>query len=376
MNRNQVKDYRVTKKNDLIEASYSLSLNEQKLVLILASLISPSDREFNEVTFKTLELANILNVVPEALYRDLPFITENLLHRVVTIRKKDVLVQTAFLSSAVYNSKEGTVKLAFSEEFKPYLLQVKESFTTYRLANTLDMNSRYSIRLYEILKSRAYKKQLVEFSLDELKTMLGLNKKKAYEQYNNFKNRILEQSMKEINEKTDIEISYKPKKDGRKVCGVMFSIKDKEQVEIFESSGTIPLKKVATKPQKKKQRLIDKSDVFSYVKTTYGYKTKLEVSDEEIEQICKLFNYDLKDFSAYAQRIPRLMKDPVTHAINFLDRQNKSKAKKTIKKETPKVEEQKTKELSEEEKEKTIARMRQLQKEMDEFLNSLPKRFP
>lgn len=375
MNRNQIQGYWVTKKNDLIEASYSLSLNEQKLVLILASLISPSDKEFNKVTLKTLELSNILNIVPEALYRDLPFITENLLHRVVTIREKDELIQTAFLSSAVYNSKEGTVKLAFSKEFKPYLLQVKESFTTYRLVNTLNMNSRYSIRLYEILKSKAYKKQPVEFSLDELKTMFGLSKKKAYEQYTNFKSRVLEKSVSEINEKTDIEVSYQPKKNGRKVCGVVFSIKNKEQTEVFEMCGAIPVKKGTAKSQKPKQTLIDKSDVFSYVKTTYCYKTKLEVSSEEIEQICKLFNYDLNEFSSYAQQIPRSLKDPIKHAINYLDRYGKTKARANVKKEIINTKENDSKELSDEDKERKIARMKQLKDEMDDFLNSLPK-FP
>ena len=369
-----VREYMVTKKNSLIHANYSLSLNEQKIVLILASLIKPSDTDFNEVIFKATELAEILNVVPEVLYRDMPYITENLLHKVVSFKDGDNLIQTAFISSAVYMKGQGEVKLAFSEEFKPYLLQVKESFTTYKLANALELDSKHSIRLYEILKSHAFKNGVVEISLVDLKTMLDVLEMSAYSRYADFKRKILDKSLKEVCEKTDVEATYEVGKTGRKVNRIIFTVKNKEnsKAEVFKKGTSTPLKKTR-QTKKKKESLQDETDVFSFIKTTYGYMTNLEVSDDDILTICELFNYNLTEFVKYRRFINRRIKNAIAHATDYVKRQNKYNQPKPVIRREPSLKEIEipTEELTKEEEDRRVARMKELKAQMNNFLNAI-----
>ncbi|MCB2362164.1 replication initiation protein [Clostridium estertheticum] len=49
------KNYIVTKSNSLINCNYDLSVQEQKIILTLASMVQPQDTEFKEYDFEELE---------------------------------------------------------------------------------------------------------------------------------------------------------------------------------------------------------------------------------------------------------------------------------------------------------------------------------
>lgn len=81
------------------------------------------------------------------------------------------------------------------------------------------MNSPYAIKLYKLLYQ--YKKISKRvFSVEELKTQFGIKDK--YPNYKNFKQRVLEPSIMQINEKTDLYVNYEEKKFGRKVDKIIF----------------------------------------------------------------------------------------------------------------------------------------------------------
>lgn len=201
------KNYLVTKANTLITASYNLSLQEQKLILTLASMVQPNDEEFKEYEFKIKDFMELLGVESQTKYTEVPRITKDLMKKVFEIKEGKDIVQLSWLSSARYKVGEGLVILKFDSSLKPYLLQLKKLYTSYKLENILSLKSKYSLRLYEILKSYQFKKHW-ETNLEELKKIIGAVEK-SYSVYQNVKNRIIIPAQKELKEKTDISFVLK-----------------------------------------------------------------------------------------------------------------------------------------------------------------------
>jgi plasmid replication initiation protein len=163
------------------------------------------------------------------------------------------------INYARYNKRQGSVTLEINKRAEPYLLKLQELFTSYELINILDLESKYSIRLYQIMKGSLYKKELI-YLLQDFKDTLKINKK-TYEAYNNINRFIITPCLKEINSKTDINVSFIAIKEGRKVVGLKFSISSK---------------KVLDKKINKKEKIIKSSNNFNnFEAREYDYN-KLE----------------------------------------------------------------------------------------------------
>ncbi|HEY5535229.1 MAG TPA: replication initiation protein [Ignavibacteria bacterium] len=249
------KNYIVTKSNYFImNSSYDLNLEEQKLILTLASMVQPEDKEFKPYIFKISEFMKLLGVSNQCKYTETPKITKELMKKVFEIEENDTLIQTAWLSSATYKKGTGMVELEFSPRLKPYMLQLKEKFTQYKLGNILAMKSKYSPRIYEILKCNEFKKQgYIEIEINELKKIL--NSDNVYPRYYDFKRRVIEQSQKELKKMSDISFDFEEIKTGRTVTSLKFYIKVNEitmlKTAAAENSATLmqmeeenPIKKI------------------------------------------------------------------------------------------------------------------------------------
>lgn len=212
----------VTKANQLITSHYSLSESELKIVLTLISLVQPTDQDFEPYEFKIGEFIKLLGINTKTKYSEIPKITEDLMRKIIKIKQEKTLLQVAWISSALYDKGSGTVTLKISPDLKPYLLGLKELFTSYRLENILKLNSKYSIRIYEILKCNEYKKTVM-INLDEFMKIFMLTN--AYSDFYNIKKRIIEPSQKELAEKTDLTFDYKTITVRKKVTALKFTIK-------------------------------------------------------------------------------------------------------------------------------------------------------
>ena len=212
------KNYLVTKSNSLIHSRYELSLEEQRIILTLATMVQPDDEGFKTYTMSVSDFAKLTNVDPASKYTKLKGITKKLMQKVFEIDDEEQCLQLHWLSSCRYVKKQGMIELKISDELKPYMLQLKEKFTSYYLRNILSMKSKYSVRMYEILKSNQFKGSFI-IELDVLKRML---KCETYKQWTHIRTRIIEPSIKEINYYTDLFVDYKPIKSGRSINSIEF----------------------------------------------------------------------------------------------------------------------------------------------------------
>ena len=227
----------VVKSNQLIEARYRLTLQEQRLLAIMISDIKPEDKEFKKYRYKISDILEWLQIEDKGYYKKLRNITRKLLSRTVSIynTQENSLFQTHWLAGSKYYFKQGIIELSFHPDLKPYLLQLKRCFTKYALKNILELKSKYAFRLYELLK-QYQEVGTREFSIDELREKLGL-KEGELKQWIHFKTRVLEISKREINSKTDLKIDYKTKKVKRKIEYIIFSIKGIKKEKIDDNQN-------------------------------------------------------------------------------------------------------------------------------------------
>ena len=233
----------VTKHNGLVEAKYRLSLQEQRLIAFMCAEIKPEDEDFKPYRFRIKDFAELIGLEGQNYYSELKKITRHLISKVLTLKQGNKLIQVAWLSSAVYHEKEGWIDLKFAPELKPYLLKLKSYFTQYQLGEVLRLRSKYAFRLYELCK----KNELLgkyKYEIEELRELLGV-KKGELKQWVHFKQRCLEKAIKEINEKTDLHVSYKAEKLGRRFKWVILKIEKKEDKKSeYEIEDDTPIKEL------------------------------------------------------------------------------------------------------------------------------------
>ncbi|MGE6416012.1 RepB family plasmid replication initiator protein [Planococcus kocurii] len=228
MNENHV----VTQSNRLIEARHMkpLSAREQKIILTMVSMIQPSDIDFKEYSISIKEFSEMLGLKGHAKYEEIKEVALNLQAKTIFIPDEDGFITTNWVASQRYQEGEGIIKLSFSPYLKPYLLQLKTQFTSYKLSNILSLGSGYSIRLYELMKKWQHLGAW-EYPVDELKLKFGIEEG-VYSRYTHFKNRVLKKAIEEVNEKTDLHIKFTEIKKGRKVERIAFAIQHSVDKEI------------------------------------------------------------------------------------------------------------------------------------------------
>ncbi|MBD5589604.1 replication initiation protein [Clostridium botulinum] len=212
--------------NKLIEASYTLTVIEQKLIRLLASMIKKDDTDFKEYKFKTKDLIKILNTSDSRFYRDIDNITDLLMQRIIKI--KDIsngeFEKYHWVDVAKY--KKGVLILKINKDLKPFYLSL-DWYTKYQFKNIMQFKSTYSFRMYELLKQ--YEKIGYRIiTINEIRSMLDIKKNK-YPKYANLKQKVIKVSINEININTDLFIDYEEVKESRKITSIKFYIKSKVQ---------------------------------------------------------------------------------------------------------------------------------------------------
>ena len=237
-----LRDKTVVKANELIQKSrFNLSLQQQKIVLYLISQISPYDDDFKLYEFSIAEFCRVCGIdyTSGKNYTDLKQAIKEIADKSlwITIENEETLLR--WIEKPYLNRNSGTIKIRLDEDMKPFLLQLKQNFTQYELLWTLHFRSKYTIRLYELIKSIHFhelESYTREFGLDELRRMLGAEK---YTTYQTFKARVLIPAVDEINAYSDKNLDYEPIKSGKAVARIRFTISTKAALERLKLQSDI-----------------------------------------------------------------------------------------------------------------------------------------
>ena len=230
----------VVKDNALINASYSLSLVEQRLIL-LAIVITRRHHHNMEWDFllgKPIEISandyiETFSVSRQTAYEALQTAAKTLFNRQFSYQErgevKGIWYKTSrWVSDIAYMNETATVSFTFAPAVLPLITQLEKHLTSYELQQVASLNSSYSVRLYEVLIAWRTTGKTPQITVEDLRNRLGVVKGE-YERMSNFKSRVLDYSIEQINEHTDIKASYEQYKQGRKVIGFAFKFKVKEK---------------------------------------------------------------------------------------------------------------------------------------------------
>lgn len=202
----------VVKSNKLIEARYSLGLQEQRLMLLALSKLNSTEKLPKErIRMRVSEYAAVFGDHKD-LYADIKAAAKSLLRRIVTIEKDDggwKMFQVA--SYAELTTKTGIVELEFHEEMAPYISELKKCFTKIELPQLAGLTSTHALRIYEnMLKWKPG--TCLEISVEDLKKMLGLydekKKKFSYSTFKDFEKDVLKRAKEQINLHTPHFLEY------------------------------------------------------------------------------------------------------------------------------------------------------------------------
>ena len=212
----------VVKANKLIEASYYLTLNEQRLILLAITQIRRDTALYShdEFVISAEDWVSAFQVEPKNAYRDLQAISNQLFERYITIESaKGNPLKTRWISSIEYLSNEGKLVITFAQKILPFLSLLEKEFTKYRLVCVSKMTSIYAVRLYELLiQWNSTGKREVE--IEWLKKTFQITE--TYAEIRNLKARVLEPAITQINAHSDLQVSYTQRKTGRVVTHFTF----------------------------------------------------------------------------------------------------------------------------------------------------------
>lgn len=221
----------VIKANELIQKSrFDLSLQQQKIVLYLISKIEPGDKEFKFYEFSIADFCRVCGIDCRSgkNYHDLKAAIKEIADKSLWVNvgpETETLVR--WIEKPYIDKQSGLIRVKLDEDMKPFLLQLKQNFTQYELFWTMNFKSKYSIRLYELVKSLHYSglgTYTKEFELEELKQDLGAE---TYKTYQAFKSRALTPAIEEVNTYSDKTVDFYPLKHGRRVEKIRLTISTK-----------------------------------------------------------------------------------------------------------------------------------------------------
>lgn len=189
----------------IIEARTKMTALELKAFYQVATLIQMDDSNFKEYEIDVLKFAEALGL-PTTNRDFLKNICINLAKQVFyrDYDNKNFDVITIF-SSFKYRHKEQKIIIKFSEDIKPYLLNLTQYTKIQQVKYIKSFESKYSIRFYALLKDHRKMSQR-DFNIEALNKMLGLPKS-ITTSYTRFYDKVLKPAITEINAKSDLWVS-------------------------------------------------------------------------------------------------------------------------------------------------------------------------
>ena len=234
----------VVKTNQLNSALQNLSLPEIRIVQL--AIVDARETNTGLSTDKPLRIdalryAEMFETTRQNGYKRMKEAEETLFNRRFSyIDDEGKIIKSRWIQQVRYLDDEGAIELVFTLAVVHGISRIdgaEDFFTSYLLEQTSSMDSIYSVRLYELLVQWKAAKHTPMFELAKFRDQLGVEVGE-YKAMCDFKKRVLQVAIDEINEKSDIKISYEQVKKGRSIAGFKFKVlaKDKPKKAQLENS--------------------------------------------------------------------------------------------------------------------------------------------
>lgn len=295
----------------LVHTSYEVTAIQNRIFYYC--LLTAQKEKNGELTC-TVKLDDIKKLIPNKNQRTLANIKKTiqiLKQTSLEFEKKEngdtIECDYNLIAGSEYNVNKETFKIKLADRLYRHLID----YTVYAPLN-LDIltkfKSFYAQRLYELLRLWSRTDILItkSFKVEQLRFILGVENK--YPEYKNFKQRVLNQAVKEINQVGNMKVEIEEIKNGRKVDEIKFSIFDFEKKVYFKNN--IEVQEIDVKSIDKKEKVeIKKEEKIIIPKEN----TKFYVPNRKLftAKTLKNFKSDFANYDFKESTYKKLLQDAI-----------------------------------------------------------------
>ena len=237
----------VVKDNALINASYTLALTEQRMILLAIVEAREKGVTIDHVTPLAIHAdvyANQFNVTKDAAYKALAEAATQLKAREFSFQEKRPVgianITTRWVQQVAYIESTATIEILFTVALVPLITALEKQFTSYELEKVSNLTSAYAVRLYEMLIAWRSVGQTPVFELQQFRWQLGVELSEYPRMYD-LKKYVIDFAIKQINAHTDITVAYEQHKKGRVITGFSFRFKQTSKQASERDVNTIDM---------------------------------------------------------------------------------------------------------------------------------------
>ena len=225
------KDLKLKQSNNLILATHRMNIQQMRLFFYACSQyqgdldIEVSIDDINRIL--AYQGGNQREIIKNAI----PTLMQSAL---VHIEDENGERWSIAITDSYIKNDNKTVRFTFNKTVQKELEELR-GYTWLYLSNLTGMSSTYAVRIYEFFAMRLgsqNKKDTFDFDLNKLRIYLDCTNK--LEDFRNFERTVLKKAEKEINEKTNIKMSYKKIKTGRSITNIKFTFSWKNKTDVID----------------------------------------------------------------------------------------------------------------------------------------------
>jgi plasmid replication initiation protein len=285
---NNKKDPVVLKTNALVDAQYHLTLPQHRLIYCCLAQIQPKSEVSLEYSVHASDYAKLYGITISAAYKQLESAASSLFESEIVIRDKlkGKKTRMRWVYKIDYNEGEGKVTLGFSPKILPHISMLEQSYVTLGLNMTKKFKKTYAFRLYELASRYSFRGDKY-CDVDDFREMLGITDK--YDRWYDIEISVLKPACREISANTNMSLSYKTHKKGKKTIGVTLFFSDSRRVVSLAKLGVAKYEKLGYRME---HEYIDSLEiqknhnvVFENADEYIRFKIKMSNDESDIEDM-------------------------------------------------------------------------------------------
>lgn len=277
--------------NRVTECFKSMSVDEKRILIMASPIARNIDAsEQDSILISAQEFAEECGIKVNSAYKQIELASKKLVDRSFSYtNEKGKKVYSNWVIDATY--EDAGVSLRFTSVVLMMLkiLDKYNPYTRYKKDVVLKLKKDYSIDFYHLAK-KSEKLGSFELTIDSMFIEFGLPE--SYRDLRNLKRRVLKDPINEINNHTDINLTYEPIKKGRSVVGFKFTVKEKPKPKVIET----------------KTKRHDKDTVDMFCNMSDSQINKYSNILSKLPELSDLSNFP--DYPTFALWISGILRDP------------------------------------------------------------------
>ena len=249
------------------------------------------------------------------------------------------------ISSSEWNDYNDTLKIKFTDDIMPYLIELKTNFTQYLITDIMGLNSKYSIILYKWFSMNYNQYEAYNGMRTRSKEQIALLKNpyidlielrritdtiKEYSRIYDFEKNVLQVATEEICRSTNFQVGYEKIKKGRSVVGIKFYLDKKRPLAVLPYKESDPAyQEGKVRKQHEQETLYTQAMQSPYTSILFGNEL---ISFHDMQDIFLMGNLQNQVYPLYDQLKDRRGLNGVKDHLSYVSfhREDYSKEKQNI----------------------------------------------